>query len=37
MNGHYIVFAEVTKTYGSGNAQVRALDGVSFCINQGEF
>ena len=37
MNGHYIEFAEVTKTYGSGNAQVRALDGVSFFIDQGEF
>ena len=37
MNGHYIEFAEVTKTYGIGNAQVRALDGVSFFIDQGEF
>lgn len=37
MNGHYIEFTEVTKTYGSGNAQVRALDGVSFFIDQGEF
>ena len=37
MNGHYIEFAEVTKTYGSGNAQVWALDGVSFFIDQGEF
>ena len=37
MGGHYIEFAEVTKTYGSGNAQVRALDGVSFFIDQGEF
>lgn len=37
MNGHYIEFTEVTKTYGSGNAQVRALDGVSFFIDRGEF
>ncbi len=34
---HYITFENVIKTYGSGNAQINALDGVSFAINKGEF
>lgn len=27
----------LTKTYGKGNAQVKALDDVSFCVEKGEF
>lgn len=37
MNGHYISFQDVKKTYGAGNAQINALDGVSFNIDRGEF
>jgi putative ABC transport system ATP-binding protein len=32
-----IAFEKVYKIYGHGDAQVRALDGVSFSINKGEF
>lgn len=34
---HYIEFSDVTKDYGSGNAQIHALAGVNFEIDQGEF
>ena len=27
----------LTKIYGAGNAEVRALDGVSFTVEKGEF
>ena len=27
----------LTKIYGAGNAEVRALDGVSFAVEKGEF
>lgn len=37
MSEHYIKFEEVKKSYGSGNAQINALDGVDFEINKGEF
>lgn len=37
MSEYYIDFENVTKIYGSGNACVNALSGVSFEINQGEF
>ncbi len=37
MSDKYIRFQEVTKSYGSGNAQINALSGVSFDIGQGEF
>jgi len=37
MSQHYIRFHEVIKSYGTGNAQVDALSGVSFDIDQGEF
>ena len=33
----YITFENVIKSYGSGNAQINALDGVDFEINKGEF
>ena len=33
----YIEFQDVKKVYGAGNAQVRALDGVSFQVEKGEF
>jgi putative ABC transport system ATP-binding protein len=32
-----IAFRDVHRTYGSGEAEVRALDGVSFSIAKGEF
>lgn len=32
----YITFKDVTKVYGSGESEVRALDGVSFSIEEGE-
>lgn len=32
-----IAFRDVHRTYGSGEAEVRALDGVSFSIARGEF
>ncbi|MBS5724256.1 MAG: ABC transporter ATP-binding protein [Clostridiales bacterium] len=37
MSEHYIEFENVTKSYGSGAAQVNALAGVSFGIEKGEF
>ena len=37
MSEHYIEFENVTKSYGTGSAQVHALDGVSFGIEKGEF
>lgn len=36
MSKHFISFQNVTKSYGSGKAQIHALDGVSFEIEQGE-
>ena len=33
----YIEFDDVKKIYGTGEAQVRALDGVSFQVEKGEF
>lgn len=33
----YIEFRNVSKLYGSGEAQIRALDGVSFGLEKGEF
>lgn len=37
MAEQYITFQNVTKSYGSGNAQINALSGVSFEIAKGEF
>ena len=37
MEKHYIEFDNVTKSYGSGSAQINALSEVSFGINKGEF
>lgn len=37
MTRHYITFENVVKSYGSGNAQINALAGVSFHIDEGEF
>ena len=37
MDHPYIEFHHVTKSYGSGSAQINALYDVSFGINQGEF
>ncbi len=37
MSEPYIEFKNVIKSYGSGNACVRALDGVNFEIGEGEF
>lgn len=37
MSKHYITFHDVTKTYGSGAAQINALAGVDFEIDKGEF
>ncbi len=37
MSDSYIRFHDVTKSYGTGNAKINALDGVSFEINKGEF
>lgn len=37
MSGHYIEFHNVSKSYGSGNAQINALSDVSFEIDRGEF
>lgn len=37
MSDSYIKFEDVKKSYGSGNAQINALDGVDFEINKGEF
>ena len=35
--GHLIEFQQVYKIYPMGDTQVRALDGVSFSIDKGEF
>ena len=32
----YIEFSDVTKVYGSGEGEVRALDGASFEVERGE-
>ncbi|HBU16106.1 MAG: macrolide ABC transporter ATP-binding protein [Rhodobacteraceae bacterium GWE1_64_9] len=37
MDGPLIEFRNVSRRYGMGEAEVRALDGVSFSINRGEF
>ena len=37
MDNHYIKFENVTKSYGSGTAQINALSEASFEINKGEF
>ena len=37
MREHYIEFQNVTKSYGTGMAQINALDDVSFTIRKGEF
>lgn len=37
MDEKYIDFQNVRKTYGEGNAQVHALDGVTFSVEKGEF
>ena len=36
MSEHYIKFENVTKSYGSGAAQINALHDASFEINKGE-
>ncbi len=33
----YVVFQDVVKTYGSGEAQVNAADGMNFSIDEGDF
>ena len=33
----YIEFNNVVKRYGSGAAEIRALDGASFSVEKGEF
>lgn len=37
MQENYIRFEDVKKSYGTGNAQINALCGVSFGISRGEF
>lgn len=37
MTSHFIEFKNVTKVYGDGEAEVRALDGISFYVDEGEF
>ena len=37
MSKPYIQFHDVKKTYGSGNAQINALNGIDFEIERGEF
>ena len=37
MSEHYIEFDKVTKSYGSGNAQINALSEASFCVDKGDF
>ena len=32
----YIEFNNVVKCYGSGATEIRALDGATFCVEQGE-
>ena len=35
--GHLVEFQQVYKIYQMGDTQVRALDGVNFAIDKGEF
>ena len=37
MEQHYIQFQDVTKSYGTGNARINALEDVTFGIDEGEF
>ena len=37
MEQHYIQFQDVTKSYGTGNARINALEDVTFVIEEGEF
>lgn len=37
MKQHYIQFQDVTKSYGTGNARINALEDVTFGIDEGEF
>lgn len=37
MEQHYIQFQDVTKSYGTGNARINALEEVTFGIDEGEF
>ena len=37
MSEQYIKFQDVTKSYGSGNAQINALSEANFEIGKGEF
>lgn len=37
MSEHFIEFKDVTKVYGSGEAEIRALDGIDFYVDEGEF
>lgn len=37
MSEHYIEFDKVTKSYGSGNAQINALFDASFTVDKGDF
>ena len=37
MEQHYIQFQDVTKSYGTGNARINALEDVTFGIDKGEF
>ena len=37
MSEHYIEFDKVTKSYGSGNAQINALLDASFTVDKGDF
>ena len=37
MAEHYIEFDKVTKSYGSGNAQINALLDASFTVDKGDF
>ena len=35
--GHYIELTDVSKTYRQGEVKIKALDGISFFVEQGEF
>ena len=37
MAEEYIKFSNVVKSYGTGNAEIHALDGVDSEVNKGEF
>lgn len=37
MEQHYIQFQDVTKSYGTGNARINALEDITFGIDEGEF